>query len=165
MAISSSRRFLHRSAAGIIGVWKGGRKPKQSGVDDRLLRYTVISRKAQSPKQSNFCTEKGRTLLFSPPSFSKRNEGGRGPFCVFPFSFGCEWKWAGRILGHGGGRQEGGRKWAGRGDSDFFCTRGPFLLQEGGGFCKIAKKSKKSTFQGREKIKICVMLHLGGTFL
>ncbi len=34
------------------------------------------------------------------------------------------------ILGHGGGRQEGGRKWAGggEGDSNFFCRVGEALF-------------------------------------
>ena len=38
------------------------------------------------------------------------------------------------ILGHGGGRQEGGGKWAGRGGFGFFLQAGGkhFLLQEGG---------------------------------
>ena len=38
------------------------------------------------------------------------------------------------ILGHGGGWQEGGRKWAGRGgDSDFSGRGGEALFASGGG--------------------------------
>ncbi len=37
------------------------------------------------------------------------------------------------ILGHGGGGQEGGRKWVGRRGDSHFCSRGGNLvLQEGG---------------------------------
>ncbi len=51
------------------------------------------------------------------------------------------------IRGHGGGLQEGGRKWAGRGgDLDFSCRGGGkhFLLQEGGRVPKNCKKAPKN---------------------
>ncbi len=49
------------------------------------------------------------------------------------------------ILGHGGGRQEGGKKRAGRGDSDFFLQGGSaFCSRRGKGYCKIAIKNFKT---------------------
>ena len=54
------------------------------------------------------------------------------------------------ILGHGGGRQEGGRKWAGGGgDSDFSGREGEALFASGGGgegYCKISKRAIKMHF-------------------
>ncbi len=53
------------------------------------------------------------------------------------------------ILGHGGGRQEGGKKWAGRGGIRIFPAGGGkyFLLQGGEGYCKIAKRALKCTLR------------------
>ncbi len=51
------------------------------------------------------------------------------------------------ILGHGGGRQEGGRKWAGRGGIRIFPAGGEgalFASGGGEGYCKIFKKSPEN---------------------
>ncbi len=55
------------------------------------------------------------------------------------------------ILGHGGGRQEGDRKWAGRGEFGFFLQGGgEALFAPGGGggvgYRKIAKRAPKMHF-------------------
>ncbi len=53
------------------------------------------------------------------------------------------------ILGHGGGRQEGGRKWAGRGGIRIFpAGGGEALFASGGGegYCKISKRALKMHF-------------------
>ena len=48
------------------------------------------------------------------------------------------------ILGHGGGRQEGGRKWAGRGGIGFFLQGGAFFATGGGkNTVKLRKKALK----------------------
>ena len=55
------------------------------------------------------------------------------------------------ILGHGGGRQEGGRKWSGRRGIRIFPAGGgsTFSSRGGEGYCKIAKKSPKNAlFEG-----------------
>ncbi len=56
------------------------------------------------------------------------------------------------ILGHVGGRQEGGRKWAGRGDSDFSSGGGGGRVLQ-----KLQKQSYKFTFRGSfgNWLKIC----------
>ncbi len=53
------------------------------------------------------------------------------------------------ILGHGGGRQEGGRKWAGRGGIRIFPAGGGkhFLLQAPKGTVKFQKDPRKCTFK------------------
>ncbi len=92
------------------------------------------------------CTKMARFLISSKVSLSTN-------FCIcgkYSVVVAHERRkfWAG-ILGHGGGRQEGGRKWAGReGDSDFSCRRGvrTFCSRWGEGYCKIAKRALQNHF-------------------
>ncbi len=61
------------------------------------------------------------------------------------------------IRGHGGGWQEGGRKWAGRGGSDFSSRGGEALVASGGrkGVLLIFLKESQNRHFSR-KLKKCI---------